>query len=132
MFSGLITPQLLFVELRVGKGRVENLFLGLVLLFLVYKAFNGTSFEEVFLNDFGNVVRRYLAVKYSLGVNYHYRTESAKTETSGLHDLDLVFKTLCGYFSVERFLDLGAARRGTAGTAAYKCVNSKHSVFSSC
>ena len=50
----------------------------------------------MFLNDLGDVFYRYLAVKCAFGVDYHNRAESAKSETSGLYDFYLVFKS-CGF-----------------------------------
>lgn len=49
---------------------------------VIYQSFNGTSLKEMLLYYFGNVLRLYAAVKGSLGIYYHYRSERTKTEAA--------------------------------------------------
>ena len=113
---------LLLVECSIVEGngcRIGLLFFAGI---GVNKAFNDTTLEQVFFNDFGDIFLLDHGVEGSLGINDHDRAECAETETTGHNDLDFIFKTLCLQFSCERVTKRDTAGRSTAGTAADKNV----------
>ena len=83
---------MLLVKGCVVKGCGGSLAFG---LFVIGKAVDDTSLQKVFLDYFGNILHGNLAVEGAFGIDYHNRAESAKSETSGLYDLYLIFKS-CG------------------------------------
>ena len=83
---------------------------------------DGLTVFEVLFNDFGDMVGLHLGVERALGVNYHNRTECAKTEAACLDDVNLALKTVLFEFFLELFDDFHRTGRGAARTAAHQNV----------
>jgi hypothetical protein len=84
---------------------------------VVNEALNGTSLEQMLGNDLRNVLLGYTAIERAVGINDDNGTECAKTEASGLNDLNFLCKSLLVQLAYESVLDLLAAGRGTSRTA---------------
>ena len=76
-------------------------------------------------NDFLYVGRLNTAIECTVGIYNNNRAECAKTEATGLNELNFVFKTEGSDVFLKCFLDFATARGGTACTATNKnlCTN---------
>ena len=108
-------PYLLTVEVGLVE-RLDNAVVSDSLL--VKKTGDNVSVDKVLLHDLGNVIDIDHRIEASLGINYHDRSESAETETSGGDDLYVVFDPVCPDLAVKSLNDLLAVGRCTSGTAA--------------
>ena len=108
-------PYLLTVEVGLVE-RLDNAVVSDSLL--IKKTGDNVSVDKVLLHDLGNVIDIDHRIEASLGINYHDRSESAETETSGGNDLYIVFDPVCPDLAVKSLNDLLAVGRCTSGTAA--------------
>lgn len=111
---------LLLIESGIRERSLDILVFGTVCLLVINEAVHYTSLQKMLADYFGNIVYCDTAVKSAFGINYHYRTERTKSETTGLNYLDLLGKTVCLKLLCERFAQCGASGRSTAGTSANK------------
>ena len=99
------------------------------MLISVNKTVNDSTLEKMFLNDVLNVVSGYTAVEGAVGINDNDRTESAKTEATGLNNLYFFSKTEISDILVECLLKSLTTGGGTACTATYQNVSANHLFF---
>jgi len=122
---------LLLVEGSIAERSLYILFFLFIAGIVVNKTFNNTTLEEVFGNDFRDIIGSYHAVEGAFGIYDHDRTESTKTEAAGHNDLYFFFKTLHFKLFSELVCERTAAGRSTTGTAANQYMRTNHKCFSS-
>ena len=110
------------VQRCMSSISINSLITGIV----VNQSFNNTTLEQMLGNDLLNILCGYVAVKGSVGVYDNDGTESAKTEATGLNDLDFLSQSVLFNSSLKRCLNLGASGRSTSRTATTQYMSTNH------